>query len=550
MSYVLEKGRLRKGQEALSTCIGQLRELGLPPLGPDFETMGGSALNDALVVHRLVSKFEVPSGSRSAEKAGNSIKKMLEYDASYNPKSLFKGKGVVKRFLEAKAWLHHVTRDFKPTGLSFPSGEGVVPSNGYVDLYYKLKDDKYWTVSQGCFNDACKIAYKTHALKRLVLNRFREKMGETGQRILRDAYLRKPENSHAGYYCFRVAFGHVVSIYSYSRLTTVPKNNVEDRVITCEPLWNMVVQRSIAEGLKRCLSRMTGINIDTLQDLHRSLIANSDIATVDFSKASDSNWLGVFKILFRKKIVDHVLRARTGLAEYEGEYARFNQLAPMGCGFTFEIMTLTLLAYARTFHKGATVFGDDVIIKARYAPGFIKFAQNMGWKINISKTFVRGNFRESCGGFYNHSTKEHIISHDMMYPETYADVISSANKLANILYSRQIGQDVRKILLLCYHKLLSNAPGVAVSGVRPQDGEEAAYFWALPGLEKHYSTTFKGKFDGEQRQLRKHVVHVNEVDKSQKDIKLLYLTALLYGSHRVPTRKRGSIVYRTIQAHT
>lgn len=499
MKTLLARGVVQQAQEALIKLNTRINDLGKPALGPQFKNLGGAALNDALVCHRLTAKFEVPEAcGNDVSKAVQSINKMLAYDNAYDNKNLFKGHRILSRFLEARAWLNTTLKGYKPSyKVVFPSGESVNSAKGEVDLWYKLTRPDQWTVSSGCLNYAAKICYVNLQLKRLVKARFYATPGaQRNQKLWVEAAL--AENPKAvGWYVFKRMFAYTVDIVGYSRLTTVPKNNNEDRVITCDPTWNLVVQRSIALDLLTCLRKNRGINLDRLQELHGSLIAHRSKATIDMSKASDSNWTGIFQLLFPRKIVKNVLSARTGIA-FDGEnYLRLNQLAPMGCGFTFEIMTLTLLSYARAFDKGASVYGDDIIVERSVAGKFITFVTAMGWKVNINKTFVDGNFSESCGAFYNHDLKYHIVSFDMWYPTDISMVLSAGNKLRYLLEANQVSPSVRRIIRECYEEICSCVPDVVKRARRPNDGEDSTFLWAedpevftskfhgLPGTKYH-----------------------------------------------------------------
>lgn len=482
MNSVLEKGRTTAGQGVLVTLHDQLKMLGTPPLGPDFIKKSGTLLTDCLVIHRLTAKFEVPEGDKSDAKKRASIQKMLDYDASYDEvkRKLFPTVDSTNHFLAARAWMHTTLRGFKPANIvQFPGKEGVNPSEGYVDLYYKLVRDQHWTVSADCVRQASKLAYNTRSLRRVAITRFKQKALDDPRIDLRRRWVdeARAKKRYIGFYVFDKIFRTLVEITGFSRLTTVPKNNKEERVITCEPTWNLIVQRSIALGLLACVRKETGVDIPRLQEIHRSIIRDRKLATVDFSKASDSNWFPLFKMLFPDKVVRAVSTARTGLLSYEGDYYPLNSVAPMGSGFTFEIMTLTLMAYARVFDPYATVFGDDVLICQKQAQRFCVFVEQMGWKVNSEKSFLEGNFSESCGGFYNHSTGEHIVSHDLFYPKTFADILAATNKLSNILTAGQVGPIVRKYLLAAYVSLLRIVPSVAYTHVRVRQGEEASHVW-------------------------------------------------------------------------
>lgn len=480
MKVVLEKGRVTAGQDVLETLINQLRMLGTPPLGPEFTKISGIRLNDALVIHRLTSKFERPIKGKENEKRLVSIQKMLDYDSSYleNRKTFFKKKGVVSHFLAARAWLHTNLKGYKMSNaIEFPSGESVNSMSGYVDLYYKLTEQTQWTVSMHCVKHASRIAYNCRSLKRVVIDRYNSM--NLGASCKKRVWAKEAMHlgKHVGSYVFSRMFLYTVDIVGVSRLTTVPKNNKEDRVISCDPVWNLVVQRGIALGLLGRIRHHTGVDIQQLQEVHRTYIKDRANATIDLSKASDSNWLNLFTLLFPRKIVRDVLDARTGLVEVDNEYVVLNQLAPMGCGFTFEIMSITLMALARVLDPYATVFGDDIIINQKSAPRFINVIENLGWKINIDKSFIDGNFSESCGGFYNHTTKEHIISHDLFFPETFADILSACNKLSRILKANQVSPTLRGFLLQGYTSLLKIIPSVAYTWDELVDGEEAQLVW-------------------------------------------------------------------------
>lgn len=499
MKRVLEKGRVTAGQDVLVKLTNCLKMAGTPPLGPQFSELSGTDLNDALIIHRMIAKFEKPNGEATSKREV-SINKMLAYDAAYESKKqkLFDGEiNAVPLFLEARAYIHKILKGYRMSyDVQFPKGESVISSRGYVDFYYKLANQDQWTVSSSCVRRAATIAYNNRALKRLVMQRFRSKYwpGGVDPRI---AWVREARelNKFIGFYVFERVFLFVVDIVGVSRLTTVPKNNKEDRVITCDPVWNLVVQRSIALGILSKVHSNTGIDITQLQDIHRAGIADRTKATVDMSKASDSNWLGIFKMLFPKRIVEDVLAARTGIAEFEGLYYILNQVAPMGCGFTFELMSVTLMAYARVFDPKATVFGDDVLMDAKHAKKFMSFVSSVGWVINEEKSFVDGNFSESCGGFYNHSQKAHIVSFDLTFPENIGDVIAATNKISSILLARQTSVHIRNLFLEAYISLLKILPCVAFTEEKLLDGEEASMVWVPKGLNAVESFNRKGEAD-------------------------------------------------------
>lgn len=553
MNNVLEKGRVTAGQDVLNKLITNLRKLGTPPLGPEFKTLRGTDLNDALVIHRLSAKFEPPTVENDTAKKRSSVQKMLDYDSGYKEarKGFFKKSGVVKHHCEAKVMLHKMLKGYKPSmKASMPKGETVISADGYVNLYYKLISDDQWSVSASCVRDAAKIAYNNLFLKRIVKQRFscRPYPGGLDPRPswVREA---REQNKFIGFYVFERMFLSLVNIVGVSRITTVPKNNKEARVITCDPMWNLVVQRSIALGLLECVRKNTGLDITQLQDVHRKRIADPDSATIDLSKASDSNWLQMFKLLFPQRIVDAVLRARTGIAEYEGEYYLLNQLAPMGCGFTFEIMTLTLLAYARVLDAKASVFGDDIIVNRASAPRLIKTLTNVGWVINYGKTFIDGNFRESCGGFHNLSTKQDIVSHDLFFPSTIGDVIAAGNKLYNILDANQVSKYVRSLLLEAYVSLMKIIPCVAFTEIALRDGEDSEMLRVPKGFDNyHFYSKRTSEYNRDYQRMHKlgkRLTYVPDVEirARRDDVPLVLQACYFYGGITPIGRKTGELAW-------
>lgn len=463
-------GSVTVAQDVLSELKQTLHTLSLPPLGPDFRTMSGAGLADALVAYRATKKYQAPSESDSARKA-RSIQKMLDFDQK-GPVQVPSLRDIplpIRRvLLHAKAWLGDTLRNYRSSNTCrFPTGESYTSQMGWVDVVAKLSSDTAWEVSMGCVTAAAGICYNNMQLKRLVKARFRSlRVVETRPRRWYEEA--RAAGRKVGFYVFTRMFLACCDIVGVSRVTTVPKDNEQDRVITCEPFWNMVVQLSVAQDLRSSLKSTRGITLETAQDLHRSLIAHDSIATIDFSNASNSNWLCWLRFLWPPRVLSKILEARTGLFEVEGEdgieYHPVNMLAPMGCGFTFEVMTLTLLAISRSLDSGSRVFGDDVIIRKDVASEFIQVMDFLGWQINEKKTFVEGNFRESCGGFYSLPDRSYLVSYDFWWPETLGDVFLSIQKIENILFARQVSPMVSRPLARAWLRMIHAIPRDAIVG--------------------------------------------------------------------------------------
>jgi len=447
---------LKQVQEVVGEAVEDIRSLGLPPLGPAFAELHGTDLHQALIAHRAVKRFERPNERGSAKRRDNSVRSFLDTNASVPTRFDYRSLNLADRrsFLGAREWLAGVLKGFTPTyRFAFPSGEGVVGNKGLVDMYHKLSTDEQWTVSFDAIPYPARIAYRTHALKRVVRDRFREAFPYHWRRMAarwhREA--EKKQIHDVGLYAFERMFASCCDIVCVSRVTTVPKDNTKDRVITCEPTWNMVAQLSLALDLRECLRKKTGIDIRFWQQVHKSLI-RSGRATIDFSDASNRNAWSVVQALFPQRVVKHLGSLRNTLFQDGAEYHPVNMLAPMGCGFTFDMLTLTLLSYARQFDPAASAFGDDIIIAPAVAESFISFVENLGWKVNHTKTYIVGNFRESCGAFCDLEQDKLLLSYDLVWPESEQACYLLGNKISRLVGTLERGP-VRDILLRCYMRL-------------------------------------------------------------------------------------------------
>jgi len=461
---------LERSLESLDKCVSALRGLKLPALGPDFTHLSSDTLHDALVSHRASSKYEVPDASSAKLRREASIQEVLLGDADgwvdFDPFHL--PRNHARTFYRARAWLADLLRDFKPTySVRFPSGESAVSAFGDVDIITKLNEETQWVVSPSLVGYCVNILLCNRALLKVVKDRYREKYGDVGQQTLAQLRLAWIKSTPGGsvhglrYQMVRFMFRACVVLDRTARVTTVPKNNRKDRVISCETLWSMICQLSFAFDLRNTLKRRLGIDLDTLATLHRALIRTGK-ATIDMRRASDRNFHCVLTRLWPGKVGTILSDIRTGIfALKDGdsvEYHPLRMFAPMGCGCTFEVMTITLLAYTRVFDPGASVFGDDIIVDQCEASNVIEFLESVGWLINNEKSFVAGNFRESCGAFADLRAQKLLLSYDFVRPTCLSEVYTLTHKVLHLCYALPRGSRVREILMRCYAELLLILP--------------------------------------------------------------------------------------------
>jgi hypothetical protein len=208
-----------------------------------------------------------------------------------------------------------------------------------------------------------------------------------------------------------------------SRLIAVPKTQKGPRLIAAEPLANQWVQQGVRDVLYRQVrstSLRESLGFES-QEISRTLALRSSVdrrlATVDLKSASDSVscWL-VQRAFRRNEFLLRLLRAcRTrylsnGLDKKRPELTKLRKFSCQGSALTFPIQSLIFYSIAvgvgkylnrwksySELSREVRVFGDDIILPVQWEPLLEEVLDLLFLKVNRSKTFVDGYFRESCG---------------------------------------------------------------------------------------------------------------------------------------------------------
>jgi hypothetical protein len=208
------------------------------------------------------------------------------------------------------------------------------------------------------------------------------------------------------------------TVVSGSRLSTAPKNEDTVRIIAIEPSGNMVLQLAAGRYIEGAL-RYIGVDITKQEPLNKALALlgsiTGGVATLDLSKASDRILPLLIRRLWPSNWYNLLVRLRSPTTEAsDGSVHVLHMMSTMGNGFTFPMMTLTLLAliYAnRAVHHSLKrrlyidynmtgVYGDDMIVPAHESGTLINVLTSAGLVVNVDKSYTEGPFRESCGGDY------------------------------------------------------------------------------------------------------------------------------------------------------
>lgn len=212
-----------------------------------------------------------------------------------------------------------------------------------------------------------------------------------------------------------------------SKLIAVPKTMSSPRLIGSEPNYHQWIQqlvlRQIESRIKRTALRFSVSfgNQEPNRELAKSSSIDGYYATVDLKSASDrlSCWTieralrGNISLLERI----HACRTRTMKGVRKGGIPfsiMLKKCFTQGSACTFPVQTVvySMVAIAaniitdggRVNHGSITraaretrVFGDDIIVPTRVLPKLREILSFLQLKVNPTKTFHSGKFRESCG---------------------------------------------------------------------------------------------------------------------------------------------------------
>lgn len=227
-----------------------------------------------------------------------------------------------------------------------------------------------------------------------------------------------------------------------NKVTFVPKTAKTLRTIAVEPLLNGFVQKGIDLFIRKRLKRV-GIDLsDQLknQELAKngSLPGQADpYVTIDLSSASDSVSIGLCRYMLPEEWFDLLNSLRSHRYELNGTLNTYHKFMSMGNGFCFPLETLIFasLCHAAGRSIGAlddfSVYGDDIIVRSSVAGPLLELLRVAGFKVNESKTFLKGPFRESCGADWFEGEDVRPLSLDYAF-----DSIENIFKFCNLARSK------------------------------------------------------------------------------------------------------------------
>jgi len=249
-----------------------------------------------------------------------------------------------------------------------------------------------------------------------------------------------------------------------ARLVAVPKTALTPRLISIEPSYNQFVQQALQLRLKALLEE-GGYACSYTHQTHNQKLAlegsvHGEIATIDLSEASDRVSLALVEELFgfSPLFLRYLRLSRSRFVQLpDGELVLLNKFASMGSALTFPVESMvfhtlvvtalcrmrndfsekTIKAY-RKRSSALSIYGDDIIVPTAAFPSVVQTLTSLGMKVNGSKSFASGGFRESCGTDAYEGWVVTPAYARAYLPESRADSneVVKASALRNQLYER------------------------------------------------------------------------------------------------------------------
>lgn len=286
------------------------------------------------------------------------------------------------------------------------------------------------------------------------------------------------------------------------RVVTVPKTMKGPRIIAIEPCCMQYAQQAIKEELHAFLEsyRYTSGHVNfTDQGTNRMLAMKSSLdrslATLDLSEASDRVLHSLAISMFRHNpdLQSAIEACRSTHAElFDGFIiGPLKKFASMGSALCFPVESMyfyTLCIAARLkmhdlpvtsrnvykMSREVYVYGDDIIVPTDEATFVVDYLQRYHCKVNMSKSYWSGNFRESCGmdAYLGTEVTPTYVRKERPHNKRQASEIISWVKTAQLFEQRGYVETSEYMFSVC-QKILGIFPDIssespALGRIRPR----------------------------------------------------------------------------------
>lgn len=247
------------------------------------------------------------------------------------------------------------------------------------------------------------------------------------------------------------------------RVITVPKTLKTPRIIAIEPTCMQYTQQALLQMFVDEIERddnafnfIRFIRQEPNQELAKLGSSTQSLATLDLSEASDRVSNQHVRALLKNygSLSRAVDSCRSRKADVPGfGVKRLAKFASMGSALCFpmEAITFTTVIFLgiqralnrpltvhdiKSFYGRVRVYGDDIIVPVEYVDFVVEELESFGFRVNRSKSFWTGKFRESCGKEYYDGHDVSISRVRQMLPQQRGEAqeIISTVSLRNRLY--------------------------------------------------------------------------------------------------------------------
>lgn len=263
------------------------------------------------------------------------------------------------------------------------------------------------------------------------------------------------------------------------RIVFVPKTQTAPRVIAIEPSHVQYMQQALKDFTYPVLEthRLTKRSIRFVrQDVNQRLAYSSSIdkrlATLDLKDASDRVHLSLVQRIFKTSGILELLEDSRSLHATlpDGRNVILSKFASMGSAMCFPVEACVFYTLIQSaFHhrdgripssrsiaeysRSIDIYGDDIIVPVEYTDTVVSYLESYCLKVNVSKSFRFGNFRESCGGdFYKGVAVNPVYARTVPHDDSRhwkAEEVMSWNATADLFYLRGmwlVAQTIRDLL--------------------------------------------------------------------------------------------------------
>lgn len=255
------------------------------------------------------------------------------------------------------------------------------------------------------------------------------------------------------------------------KVIAVPKTQKTPRIIAVEPTSMQYAQQALLrefvkkfddDKIARNFVRFLDQTPNQRMALEGSFLEN--LATLDLSEASDRVSYQHVLMMVRNHpwLAKAVDACRSRKADVDGHgVIRLSKFASMGSAlcFPFEAMVFCTVVFLgieaalntqlkrkdlKSFFGKVRVYGDDIIVPVEFAQSVVATLDLFGFKVNASKSFWNGKFRESCGKDYYDGNDVSIVRLRSLIPtqrkqaRELASTVSFRNQLFLAGYYRSV----------------------------------------------------------------------------------------------------------------